>query len=267
MPELDANGVRLYYEERGRGEETIVFSHSYLLDHRHFEPQIRALEDRYRIIAYDHREHGRSGCTGGAFGIDDLVADGAAIIERVAGGECHWVGLSTGGFVGMRLGFRRPDLLRSLVLMDTSAEIEARYKRLKYHAMLLALRFVGVKPLAGEAMRGLFGETFLGDPAREGERAVWRERVEANTPEGISRFGRAIWGRDRVLERLNEIQAPTLVVHGEEDTAFFPDYGVRIKNTIPGAKFVLVAHAGHVCTIEAPEVVNKALEDFYASLG
>lgn len=60
MPDILVNGVRLHYTEQGSGPETVVFSHCFVLDSRHFAPQIAALKGRYRCIAYDHRGHGRS---------------------------------------------------------------------------------------------------------------------------------------------------------------------------------------------------------------
>ena len=64
MPEITVNGVKLSYEDVGDGPEVVVFSHSYLVDSRHFEKQIEALRGRYRVLAYDHRGHGRSGSCG-----------------------------------------------------------------------------------------------------------------------------------------------------------------------------------------------------------
>ncbi len=126
MPEVDLDGVRLSFVERGSGAETVVFSHSYLLDHRHFEPQVAALEDRFRVLAYDHRDHGGSERPDGPYEMDAIYVDAVRFVEAMCDGPVHFVGLSTGGFVGVRLGIRRPDLLRSLVLMGTSAENEPR---------------------------------------------------------------------------------------------------------------------------------------------
>jgi len=82
MPEVTVNGVRLFYEETGSGPETLVFSHSYLVDSTHFAPQIEALSDRYRCIAYDHRGHGRSQAPKGGYDMENLYADAVALIEN-----------------------------------------------------------------------------------------------------------------------------------------------------------------------------------------
>ena len=196
MRKISVNGTKLAYVERGRGAETVVFSHSFLVDHRHFDAQIEALSDRYRIIAFDHREHGQSALSGTDYSMDDLVADAAGLIEAVGAAPCHFVGLSSGGFVGLRLALRSPHLLRSLVLMDTSAESEPALKRLKYEAMFQVLRVFGFGPLMGSVMRLMFSPASLGDPERRDEMNLWRERMRANDRHAIIRFGRAIFERD-----------------------------------------------------------------------
>ena len=219
MGTVRSGGVDLHYIERGEGEETVVFSHSYLVDHRHFEAQIEALSERYRVIAYDHRDHGESGKASQPYALGDLVRDGVAVIKATDAAPCHWVGLSTGGFVGMRLALWYPELLRRLVLMDTSAQNEGWFPRLKYEAMFGVLRLLGTRPLRREVMRTMFGRTSFDRPDRAEMLAVWEERIAAQDAAGLIRFGQAIFGRDDILHRLPRIDKPTLVIVGEEDVA------------------------------------------------
>ncbi len=262
MPEITVNGVRLSFIERGSGAETVVFSHSYLVDSRQFEAQISALEGRYRVLAYDHRDHGRSERVAGAYGMEDLYADAVAFVEATCDGPVHWVGLSSGGFVGVRLGIRRPDLLRSLVLMDTSAEAEPWPNRAKYGLMLAALPWIGFRPLMGETMKAMFGPRFLHDPGRREERGLWRARMMANDRAAIVRFGRAIFSRDDLQVEAGRISVSTLVVVGERDRAKPPAEARRLAAAIPGACLEVIPHAGHLSTIEEPEAVNAVLRSF-----
>ena len=262
MPEIDLPDVRLHFVERGSGEETVVFSHSYLVDHRHFEPQIEALEDRYRVLAYDHRDHGGSERTPERYGLEDVYADAVAFLEATCDGPVHFVGLSSGGFVGVRLGIRRPDLLRSLVLMDTSAEAEPWPSRLKYKLMLAVLPWLGFRPLIGETMKAMFGPRFLRDPGRRQEREEWKARIMAGEPDALVRFGRAIFSRDSVQQELGRVEVPTLVVVGEQDRATPPSRARRLAEAIPGARLELIPRAGHLCTVEEPDAVNAVLGSF-----
>lgn len=266
MPEIEANGVRLSYIERGSGAETVVFSHSYLSDHRHFEPQIAALEGNYRVLAYDHRDHGGSQRLSAPYGLEAIYADGLAFLEATCDRPVHFVGLSTGGFVGIRLGIRRPELLRSLVLMDTGAEAEPWRTRLKYNLMLGALRWIGMRPMAGETMKALFGPPFLRDPERREERELWKGRILANDPDALVRFGRAIFSRGDLQGELGRISVPTLVVSGEQDRARPLAAARKLTRGIPGARLEIIPRAGHLCTIEEPEAVNAVLRGFLAAV-
>ena len=152
MPMIRANGTALYYEDTGGTSVPVVFSHGLLWDTKLFAPQIAVLKDRYRCIAYDHRGQGRSADdTGRAISLETLTADAAALIEKLDLGPVHFCGLSLGGIVAMRLAIARPDLIRSLVLLDTTADAEP-YK-LKYQAMNLVARLAGLGAVAARSCR------------------------------------------------------------------------------------------------------------------
>jgi len=262
MPRVRNGEVELAWFERGTGDRTVVLSPSYLVDHRHFEPQIAALEGRYRVVAYDHRDHGESSRAPGPYGLDDIVADAVAVIEASGAAPCHFVGLSTGGFVGLRLALRHRQLLRSLVLMDTSAEREALARRVKYEAMFAVLRLFGTRPLQRAAMRAMFGRSVLADPARADELDLWRQRIAAGDPSGLIRFGRAIFHRDGVLGELGSIDVPALVLVGEEDRSTPPFRARRLAAALPGARLETIPRAGHLSTLDNPAAVNAALAAF-----
>jgi len=264
MPQVAVEaGIQLHYAERGEGEETVVFSHSYLVDHRHFEPQLEALKSRYRVLAYDHRGHGQSDKPSDGYSMERIYADGVAFLEALETGPVHWIGLSAGGFVGMRIAFRRPELLKSLVLMDTAAG-EPVFNRIKYRTMLLMLGSFGFGPLLGSITRSMFGRAFLKDPARAEERTHWRQRFRDNDIKAIIGFGKAIFSRDDVTNQLRDIALPTLVVVGEDDHGTPPDKARHLAATIPGARLEVIPNAGHLCTVEQPDEVNRVLFDFLA---
>ncbi len=123
MPEIGINGARLYYEEAGSGSETIVFSHSFLLNCDNFKHQIETLKDRYRCLAYDHRGQGRSEVMEDGYDMENLYTDAVDFIEAHNCAPCHFVGLSMGGVIGTQIALYRPDLLKSLILMGTPADL------------------------------------------------------------------------------------------------------------------------------------------------
>ena len=265
MPKIVSNGIQLHYEEMGSGPETIVFSHSYLADHTHFMPQMQALKDRYRCIAYDHRGHGQSTIADDGYDMENLYADAVGFIEALDCAPCHFIGLSTGGFIGVRLGIRRPDLLKTLVLMDTSADAEPDDAVRQYRQMMFVVRWIGYWPVIGRVMPIFFASKFLNDPARQEEVKAWKNRFMANDRRAIVKFGRGIFSRTSCYEDLDKIQTPTLVIVGADDTAQPLERAERITGRIPGATLRVIPDAAHLCTVEEPAAVTSAIEEFLAN--
>ena len=174
MPALDLDGTRLHYTDEGSGEETIVFSHGLLMSGEMFADQVAHLKSRYRCITFDHRGQGKSQVTDDGYDMETLAADAARLIEALDAAPCHFAGLSMGGFVGMRLAIERPDLLRSLVLMETSADPEPNAFR--YRILNFVARWFGLGVVVNRVMPIMFGRSFLSDPAREALRNRWRDR-------------------------------------------------------------------------------------------
>jgi pimeloyl-ACP methyl ester carboxylesterase len=268
MPTLAVNGATLWYTDQGAGPETIVFAHGLLWDGRMFDAQVAALKSRYRCITFDFRGQGRSGVTPDGYDMDTLSDDAAALIQALGAAPCHFVGLSMGGFVGMRLAARRPELIRSLVLMETSADPEPAENAPKYRAMGLVGRVfgrLGFRLVAGRVMRIMFGRKFLDDPGRAAERAEWRSRLMANHSVGITRALAGVIDRNAIHHELGKIRCPTLVMVGDQDVATVPAKAERIRDAIAGARLVIIPGAGHTSSAEEPAFVNAALEEFLAS--
>lgn len=259
MPFIRIRDCHYYYEVHGQGPETIVFSHGLLWSGFLFHKQVAFLKDRYRVVTYDHRGQGNSEITESGYEMDNLYEDAAALIEGLELGAVHFAGLSMGGFVGMRLAARRPDLLRSLILMETSAQPEPFV--IKYQLLNTLVKLFGVDVVAPQVMRIMFGKTFLSDPARKAE----REQMECYLRSNDRRIVRAVngvIGRNGLTQELNQIHCPTLVMVGTEDIATVPAKAEHIHRHIPQSKLVYIQHAGHSSSIEEPEQVNRAIASF-----
>jgi pimeloyl-ACP methyl ester carboxylesterase len=262
MPMLSVNGTELYYEDTGGPGEPIVFSHGLLWSTRLFGPQVDALRSRYRCIAYDHRGQGRSAVPDmSVIDMETLYQDALALIGALGLAPCHFVGLSMGGFVGMRLAARRPELLRSLSLLETTGDPEPTANVPRYTLLNLITRFGGLRAVADPVMRIMFGRTFLTDPNRAEERALWRSRLLENRRD-IWRAVNGVIKRQGVAHELAHIRVPTLIVVGEEDVATVPAKAEALHQRIPGSKLVRMPRGGHSSTVEEPALVNAALGSF-----
>ena len=266
MPRIAVRGAGLHYEERGAGPETIVFAHGLLWSGRLFDRQVEALAPGYRCVTFDFRGHGRSEVTADGYDMDSLAADAAGLIEALGCAPCHFVGLSMGGFVGMRLAIRQPRLLRSLILIETSADPEPEASRRKYHRMNFAARWIGLGPLVKPVMRIIFGRKFLGDPARAALREQCRRQLAGGNRMGIIRAVNGVIDRQGIYEQLERIAAPTLILVGDQDLATPLASSERIHARIAGSRLRVLPGAGHTSTIEEPAAVNAAIADFLAGL-
>lgn len=264
MATIKVNGTELFYKETGRGPETIVFSHGLLMDHSMFEAQRSAFENRYRVIAYDHRGQGLSGrskSTGDGWGegMDNLATDAAALIQALNAAPCHFAGLSMGGFVGLRLATRRPALLRSLTLMNTGAKREPWPNRARYGCLAQLVRIVGTSPFSGTAVRALFGESTRRDPERRAMLDEWTTKLRTR-PRYVADALIAVMERQQLTdEELRSVRCPTLVIAGEEDTSRPPADSEYLASVIPGATLVKIPACGHSSALEAPDAVIAAM--------
>lgn len=263
MPHIEVNGCQYYYEIHGEGPETILFSHGLLWSGQLFHKQVAYFKDRYRCVVYDHRGQGRSGKTPAGHDMDQLYLDAVGLIDALKLGKVHIAGLSMGGFVAMRMAARRPELLHSAILMETSAQ-EEPFKR-KYRLLNLIVKVFGVASVKDKVMPIMFGQKFLNDPARAEEKQYWEEQLLANE-KTIVKAVNGVIDRKGVEEEITKITVPVLIMVGTQDVATVPSKAEFIHERIPSSKLVYIEGAGHSAAVEEPEQVNAAIEQFFLTL-
>jgi len=266
MPKIKVNNVELHYEEFGNGEETLFFSHGYLMNKTMFDSQIDALKESFRCVAYDHRGHGKSETSKAGYELDNLVTDAIMLIEKLDRGPVHFIGMSTGGFVGMRIALRKPELLKSMILIDSSAEAESKASFRRNNLLVWVVKNFGWTPAIGKVMPILFHKTFLKDTSRKEEVDKWRNIITGHNKKGLVPFGKGIFARKSILKNLANINIQTAVIVGENDLATPIEYSRRMADVIPNAAFYSIPDAGHSAAVEKPNEVTKAIKFFFETL-
>ena len=266
MPDLKINGARIHYEEFGEGAETILFSHGLLMSGEMFQDQVSAFTDRYRCITFDHRGQGKSQVTPTGYDMDSLTEDAASLIRKLDCGPCHLVGLSMGGFVGMRLAIRYPELLKSLTLMETTADPEPEENKGPYRRLAFVGRWFGFRLVLKPVMQIMFGRSFLKDTERTHLRKHWEAHLTGLKRIGTSRAAHGVIDREGVYEQLEKIAVPTLILVGDEDVATPLAKSERMRAAVKHSELTVIPRAGHSSSIEEPEAVNKALIRFLNSV-
>jgi pimeloyl-ACP methyl ester carboxylesterase len=265
---VDVHGARLYVEDFGGDGPPLLFLHGFLFDGRQYQEQITALRDRYRCVTLDFRGQGRSGPARDGFQIERQAADVSAVIRRLGLAPVHLVGLSMGGFVGLRLAARQPDLVRSLALLNTSASRHAPAKVPELVSLAAIARLAGLspRPLVDAIERELYGPAFRTDPGTEAVRAAWRERWAAADRSSLVRTMLGFLLRSDVRAELPDIGAPTLVVAGAADASLPAERSREIAQLVAGARYVELPGVGHSAPLEAPDEVTRLLTEFLASV-
>ena len=229
-----------------------------------FAAQVAELSKEYRVIAYDHRGQGSSE-VGGPYDMDTVAADAAELIRSLVGGPVHFIGLSMGGFVGIRLAARHPELVKSLILLETSANAEPLENLPQYKVLNGLVRWVGViPPIASKVMKIMFAKSWLADPAHVNSFRHWKKELASNK-KSITGPVEGVIYRKGVEEELAKISCPTLVIVGDEDVATTPQKAAFIHQEIAGSKLETISGAGHSSCIEKPEEVNRLLKEWLKS--
>ena len=252
----EINGGRIYWEAAGEGEP-LVFIHGFTLDTRMWDDQWDVFAEKYRVIRYDARGFGRSSLPDGPFSHQD---DLRALMDHLGIETFHLVGLSMGGAISLDYAVTRPSDLNSLVLIDSGTG--GRLSRAAGSFRDIALS-KGVEAARGEWLAdGLFV------PAQRQPAVSERLKLIVGDYSGWHWTAGQI---DQIVpdppavERLQDVTAPTLVIVGELDIPRMQDNADKLA-TIPGARKVVVAGAGHMANLEQPEEVNRLILDFLGGI-
>ena len=269
MPLLQLDGARVNITDTGAppgrpDAPVVVLGHGLLFSTTMWRHQVEALRATYRCVAVDWRGQGATP-PAPAYDMDSLYADLVGVIEHLDVGPVHYAGLSMGGFVGLRLAARRPDLVRSLTLIDTSAGPEDPEKVSRYRLLATVYGFVGLRPLRGQVAPIMFSRAFLATDAGKDVLATWTRELGRQDRRGTKGAIRGVTDRLSVLDEIGAITAATLVIVGGGDVATPVAKAEVIAATIPGARLDVLPGVGHVSALEDPDAITERLLPFLAA--
>ena len=247
-----------------RGAAPIVLSHALGLDLHMWDglaSQLAAV--RHPVLRYDHRGHGRSSVPAGPYSMDDLVDDAARLIREWSRGPVVWVGLSMGGMVGQGLAIRHPDLIRALVLANTTS-IYPPASAAVFEQRISTVQAGGMSQVVESVLERYFSEDFR--TSQPGAVHGFRGTVQRCDPAGYAASCAAV-GQVAWYERLSEIRCPTLIIAGALDVGAPPAMSQAMAERIPGAELVVFQEASHLSVVEQPEQFARALEGFLRKVG
>jgi len=272
MTLVTVNGIQLNISDSGApagkpDAPVLVLGHGLLFSTTMWRHQIEVLKASYRCIAVDWRGHGLTPPPEDGFDMDTLYDDLVALIEHLDVGPVHYAGLSMGGFVGQRLAARRPELVRSLILIDTSAGPEDPEKIRKYRLMAGVFGIFGFKPLLSQVAPIMFSPAFLQTDQGKATVSTWVAELTAQDRAGVKKAIRGVTDRAAIDDEIRAITTPTLVIVGSEDPATPVAKAERIAAAIAGSRLDVLAGVGHVSALEDPARINALMTEFLARVG
>lgn len=258
MPKIRINGIQLYYESHGDGPP-VLFLHGLGSSTRDWELQIPAFSEEYRVITVDVRGHGQSDKPPGPYSVRQFSEDTAAFMQALDAAPAHVIGLSMGGMIAFQLGVDHPELLRSLIIVNSAPSFKPRDLKEKLAAQqrILLVRLFGMKKIGEVLAKRMFPK-----PEQAPIREIFVQRWAENDRQAYLEALKAILNFD-INDRIGAITAPTLIVSADDD--YIP---VTAKEAyaaqMPDARVVVIPDSRHGLPVEKPDEFNQAALAFLA---
>jgi 3-oxoadipate enol-lactonase len=263
VPKVQVGDINIYYEIHGQGEPLVnIPGAGSTLDG--FWLFIPVYSREYRLVLYDPRGAGRTEAPDVAYTTETLADDLAGLLDTLGIDAAHIMGGSMGGMIAQQFALRHPERVRSLILAATKfggpheipvdAEILDYWEHPKQQSP---------EEMVMESLRLQMNQQFI-DKNPDLTKQIIKRALEAPrpaTPQSGMRQVEAILGHN-TYDRLPEIKAPTLVIHGDADRMSPVGNGKILASRIPNAELVILKNMGHSFMIEAFDESNRIILDF-----
>ncbi|MDH3242269.1 MAG: alpha/beta fold hydrolase [Alphaproteobacteria bacterium] len=259
MPYTAVNGLEFHYRIDGPdGAPWVTFSNSLATDLHLWDAQVAEIEDRYRILRYDTRGHGKTAAPPPPYDFALLESDVIGLWDRLGIARSHYVGLSLGGSTGFGLAINYPERIASLAGCDCRVTSPPAFKA-AWESRVEMVEKGGTAAVVEDTMNRWFtGPTLAADgPDMERIRTMIRE-TSAN---GFIGCANALQGIE-YLEAARTIACPTLIIVGENDPAATPELAGAMHQRVAGSRLEVLPDAAHISNIENPAAFNAALIPF-----
>jgi pimeloyl-ACP methyl ester carboxylesterase len=260
MASASVDGVDIAYDDTGGDGPAVLLAHGFLMDRTMFDPQVAALAERYRVITWDERGFGDTTYDGEPFDYWDSARDGLGLLDHLGIDRAVVGGMSQGGFVSLRMALLAPERVRALILLDTQAGTEDPDVVPLYQGMID--QWVADGP--SDDLAATTAAIILGQPELDEH---WKARWRARPQETLRQPGATLLSRGDMSDRLGEISAPALVVHGTADAAIPMEKADQLAEGLSGCDGVVAIEGGtHAANLTHPDEVNGVILTFLAGL-
>ncbi|MFC1936917.1 alpha/beta fold hydrolase [Chloroflexota bacterium] len=261
MSEIKVGEISIYYESQGQGSP-LVMVHGLGSSTRGWDYQVPYFSKNYEVITYDVRGHGQSGKPRGPYRIEQFAADLAGLLDVLGRDSVHLVGISMGGWIAFQFALDYPQMLKSLVLVNTWADMRPKNFG-EWRELLLRLvifRLLSMRKIGENLAPRLFIK-----PEQEELRQVFIEQWAENDKRAyMAAFQSSVgWS---VADRLDQITCPALVISADGDYSTVESKQAYVDK-MPNAKLVVIEDSRHATPVERPDEFNQVLGAFLRRVG
>jgi len=261
MALFNVHGQSIFVRDEGYGP-ALIFLHGFLADHRMWAPQISTFASSHRVVAWDAPGCGQSGDAPNEFTLADYSRCLHGLMDALSVPEAHIVGLSWGGALAIHFAATHANRIRSLTLVDTYlgwlGSFGATVAQQRLEMCTRDSQLSGAE-LATKWVPRLVAP----DVGQDVTSQVWEILADFH-PRGFRNHAKTLAESD-LRNELNRIQAPTLLLWGEQDQRSPSSLTGEFLKCVPHARLVILSRAGHLPNLERPEQFNKELADFIAA--
>jgi pimeloyl-ACP methyl ester carboxylesterase len=232
------------------------------LDRSGWQPVLRKLRRRFRLVLVDNRGTGHSDRPAGSFTVSDMAGDVVAALDAAGVGRAHVLGASLGGTVAQELAITHPERVGRLILVCTTPGWPSGYPMPGPSVRLMT----ATRGITAELALRRQTENALSARTVQDHPEVVDRLVELQGPgpvdKGVISAQAAAGARYAGGRRQTRIQARTLVLHGGADTVVDPRNAKLLADRIPGARLVTFPELGHLLFWEDPDGFADAVTSF-----
>jgi 3-oxoadipate enol-lactonase len=256
MPKLYIKDIDLYYETIGKGQP-ILFIHGLGSSSRDWEMQIPFFSKHYQVITLDLRGHGQSQKPPGPYSMSLFAKDVAELVKLLGIVPVHVVGISLGGMIAFQLGVDYPELVKSLVIVNSGPEVVVRTMKDRWNVFM---RFATVRLLGMRKMGEVLSKRLFPKAEQSDTQKLFVERWAENDTRAYVDTLRAIVGWS-VSDRIHKITLPTLIVAADGDYTSVSAKEAFVSR-MPQAELVVIRDSRHATPVDSPEKFNETVMSF-----
>jgi len=238
----------------------IIFSNSLGSDLRMWEPQVKAMKDKYCIIRYDKRGHGNSSPAKGPYSFDMLENDVIKIMDELNVEKADFIGLSMGGMTSLGLALKHQNRFNKFVCCAARADMPPPLQN-GWNQRIAIVNENDTNSVVNKSLERWYSEGFSKNPDNLDIINLSKEMITNTSKEGYIGSCEAIKSLN-YLKDLSTINKELLYISGEKDMGAPAMAMEEMHHITPNSKYKCISGAAHVLNLECAEEVNNIILEF-----